>query len=181
MRKLIALLIFGAAAAACRPDPAPSPYLAQQDSPVRGLSSQEVADLLAGRGAGYARTAELNSYPGPRHVIDLGERLSLSATQRATTQRIFDRMQREAIRLGTLIVERERTLSGAFADHSISSGELEARVDSIARLYGRLRATHLRAHLEMTAILSPQQVEAYDRLRGYGDSATAHRQHEHGS
>lgn len=173
MRKLIALLIF---AAACRPDPAPSPYRSQQESPVRGLSSEEVADLLAGRGAGYARTAELNSYPGPRHVIDLGERLELSAAQRATSQLIFERMQREAIRLGALIVARERNLSGAFADHSISSGELEARVDSLARLYGRLRATHLRAHLEMTAILSPHQVEAYDRLRGYGDH-----EHDHGA
>ena len=40
-----------------------SPYVAQQNSPVRGLSAQEVDDLLAGRGAGYARTAELNNYP----------------------------------------------------------------------------------------------------------------------
>ncbi|MCQ3975466.1 MAG: hypothetical protein DPW09_18650 [Anaerolineae bacterium] len=47
-----------------------SPYVAQLDSSVRGLSSQEVDDLLNGRGAGYARMAELNSYPGPRHVLD---------------------------------------------------------------------------------------------------------------
>jgi hypothetical protein len=48
-----------------------SPYVGQLNSPVRGLSSQEVDDMLNGRGAGYARTAELNNYPGPRHVLDL--------------------------------------------------------------------------------------------------------------
>ena len=37
-----------------------SPYIAQLNSPVRGLSPQEVDDLLNGRGAGYARAAELN-------------------------------------------------------------------------------------------------------------------------
>jgi hypothetical protein len=46
----------------------PSPYVPELASPVRGLSAQEVDDLLNGRGAGYARTAELNGYPGPRHM-----------------------------------------------------------------------------------------------------------------
>lgn len=48
-----------------------SPYVEKLDSPVRGLSSEEVANLLNGKGAGYARTAELNGYPGLRHVLDL--------------------------------------------------------------------------------------------------------------
>ncbi|MCV4784044.1 DUF305 domain-containing protein, partial [Escherichia coli] len=54
---------------------APSPYVAQLESPVRGLSAQEVEDLLAGRGAGYARTPELNGHPGPAHVLEFKEQL----------------------------------------------------------------------------------------------------------
>ena len=167
--------------AACRGAPAPSPYAGQPASPVRGLSAQEVADLLAGRGAGYARTAELNSYPGPRHVLDFGPKLELTVAQRAGTERVFGRMQREAQRLGAEIVAREGALSDAFAARTISPAQLEARVDSLAILYGRLRAAHLRAHLETTGLLRPDQVRAYDRLRGYADSAAAHDgSHDHG-
>src|SRR5512134_77899 len=68
-----------------------SPYAADS-SPVRGLTAREVDDLLNGRGAGFARTAELNSYPGPRHAIDLADRLELTAGQRATAGRIFEGM-----------------------------------------------------------------------------------------
>jgi len=178
MRNLLAFLIFSAA---CRAAPTPSPYIAQQDSPVRGLSAQEVADLLAGRGAGYARTAELNSYPGPRHVLDLAARLDLTEDQRARTQRIFDAMQAEARVIGAAIVAREGVLSQAFAEHAMDARTLTARVDSLAVLYGRLRATHLRAHLETTALLRPEQVQAYHRLRGYADSAAAHDAHQHGA
>ena len=171
MRSLLVILLVGAA---CRGAPAPSPYAGQPDSPVRGLTAQEVADLLAGRGAGYARTAELNSFPGPRHVLDLGPGLDLTAQQRAATQVVFERMQRTAQRLGAEIVARERVLSDAFAARTIAAAQLAAQVDSLGALYARLRAVHLGAHLETTALLRADQVQAYDRLRGYADSTGAH-------
>lgn len=177
MRPLLLVFIL----TGCRLAPAPSPHTSQQESPVRGLSRQEVEDLLAGRGAGYARTAELNSYPGPRHVLDLGSRLELSAEQRERTQAVFDSMQRDARRLGEEIVDRERALAGAFATRAISAEQLQASVDSLAALYGRLRGTHLRAHLATAAILSPEQVRAYDRLRGYGDRTAEHQTHVRGA
>ena len=36
-----------------------------------------------------------------------------------------------------------------------------------AELRGRLRATHLRYHLEMMDVLSPEQIERYNTLCGY--------------
>ena len=171
MRPLIVTIVL---LAACRAAPAPSPYADQPASSVRGLSAQEVSDLLAGRGAGYARTAELNSYPGPRHVLDFGAQLGLTPDQRTRAERIFTGMQQEAQRLGAEIVAREGALSDAFAARAISAAGIDARVDSLAALYGRLRATHLRAHLDMTGLLRPDQVKTYDRLRGYADSTARH-------
>ena len=49
----------------------PSPYAGQQARQVKALSKAEIEGLLAGRGLGYAKAAELNHYPGPRHVLDL--------------------------------------------------------------------------------------------------------------
>ena len=54
-----------------------SPYINQLDSSVKGLSDKEVDDLLNGRGMGFARMAELNNYPGPKHLLEMSNELSL--------------------------------------------------------------------------------------------------------
>jgi hypothetical protein len=172
-----AVLIVGIAGAALYLHLAPSlestqsPYVSQLDSPVRGLSPQEVDDLLNGRGAGYARTAELNSYPGPRHVLDMRQELNLSTEQVAQIEATFRQMQTEAQQLGQDIVEREARFSQAFADQTMTEAELQAQTAELAQLYGRLRATHLQAHLQITPRLSAQQIAHYNELRGYTGSS----------
>ncbi len=37
----------------------------------------------------------------------------------------------------------------------------------IAALYGKLRYTHLAAHLATQGLLTEEQIATYDRLRGY--------------
>jgi hypothetical protein len=59
---------------------------------IKALSEQQVSDLGAGRGMGLALAAELNGYPGPSHVLELADKLGLSADQRACIQRLFDTM-----------------------------------------------------------------------------------------
>lgn len=155
-----------------------SPYLAQMDSPVRGLSAQEVADLRAGHGMGFARMAELNNYPGPRHVVDLQQELKLSAEQVATIQNIFHDMQTEAQSLGEQILTQEEQLSAAFASGTVDEATLRSQVMALAELYGQLRMAHLRAHLQVTPLLTPEQIAAYNQLRGYtGASSQSHMQH----
>jgi hypothetical protein len=147
-----------------------SPYMGQLDSPVRGLSSQEVDDLLNGRGAGYARTAELNNYPGPRHVLDLKQELSLSPDQETQIQTVFEQMQAKAKHIGQEIVQREGRFSAVFAHRTISEAELQAQTRELASLYGQLRAIHLQAHLQITPLLSTEQIVTYNILRGYNDA-----------
>ena len=48
-----------------------SPYAGQEVRRIKSLSAERVADLLAGRGAGYAKAAELNGVPGPVHVLEV--------------------------------------------------------------------------------------------------------------
>ena len=49
---------------------------------------------------GFALPAELNGYPGPRHVLDLADGLELTEVQAERTQELFECMQREAIATG---------------------------------------------------------------------------------
>ena len=54
------------------------PYAGMQERPVKALSADEIADLRAGRGMGFALAAELNGYPGPVHVLEHADALGLS-------------------------------------------------------------------------------------------------------
>src|SRR5690606_19670228 len=77
-----------------------APYAGWDGRAIKALSPEQVDDLQNGRGMGLALAAELNGYPGPRHVLELAEPLELTAEQRAEAQRLFDAMQAEAIVLG---------------------------------------------------------------------------------
>lgn len=161
-----------------------SPYVNQLSSSVRGLSAQEIDDLLNGRGMGYARTAELNGYPGPLHILELEEKLELSTEQAQKIEAVFQEMNTEAKRIGKEIIEHEEELSTLFADGEITATELRMRTESLAALDGELRATHLEAHLKATPVLSSEQITAYNTLRGYtergyADGGSHNHEHHH--
>jgi Spy/CpxP family protein refolding chaperone len=134
---------------------------------IKALSAEQVAGYLAGDGMGFALPAELNHYPGPKHVLELATVLELASEQRKRTQEIFDVMKEEAQRLGREIVDREKQLDGLFAQGTISQESLDAVVGEIAALQGELRVAHLRAHLEMVATLTEDQIARYEKHRGY--------------
>ena len=164
-------------AAALDVAPSPAPHAGQEARAIKALSAEDVAAYLGGEGMGLARAAELNHFPGPRHVLDLPAELGLTAAQRAAVQVAFVEMDAEARRLGAAIVEAERALDGRFARGDLGAAELDRAVDAIAALQGKLRAAHLRAHLATRAALTPEQVARYDALRGYAHGSGTHHGH----
>lgn len=160
-------LALASAAVAQHPDRAASPYADESDRAIAALSVQEVEDLLAGRGMGLARAAELNGYPGPRHALDLADSLALSDDQRDTAARLFAEVQAEARALGARLVEQERHLDALFRGGRATPGAVDELTARLGATQGRLRAAHLRAHVAMRAALTPDQVATYRRLRGY--------------
>ena len=162
----IVLLITDASRAQHHP-PQHSPYADHVHRTIAALPDAEIESLLAGEGMGLALPAELNGYPGPRHVLDMADALQLTANQRAATQRIFREMNAEAVELGREIVELERALNAAFAEASIDSTSLVQYVGQIESRRARLREVHLLAHLALYPVLTSRQRAMYDRLRGY--------------
>jgi Spy/CpxP family protein refolding chaperone len=158
-------------------DPAPSPYAGLEHREVKALSPEQVSDYLAGNGMGLALPAELNGYPGPKHVLELADRLRLTAEQRAGTEEAWREMNEEAVRLGRQIVDGEAELDRLFASGGVERGALAAKVDALAALQGRLRLAHLAAHLRMKALLTSEQVAAYQQARGYAEGHGGHLQH----
>ncbi len=145
----------------------PGPYAGQEQREIKALSPDEIQSYLAGKGAGFAKAAELNRYPGPAHVLELADTLQLSAEQKAHTKSIFDVMQKEAVRQGKALVEKERELDRLFAAGTVTADSLRATLKQIGALQAEVRRAHLQAHLEQRAVLTKTQIAKYNELRGY--------------
>lgn len=146
---------------------ASAPYAGFQTREVKALSDQQIADLRNGRGAGYALAAELNGYPGPAHALELSDKLSLNADQRASTEKLLAVMKAETKPLGEALIAGEKHLDRLFATKVIDTNSLDTATRDIADVQGRLRAAHLRYHLAMTNVMTAHQIAMYAQLRGY--------------
>lgn len=155
-----------------------SPYVGQESRSIKSLSSDEVRELLNGEGMGLAKAAELNGYPGPKHVLELADQLKLTSAQVAATEATFLEMKSRAKDVGAQIVERERTLDALFAGRTVTPEVLGRSIQQIGELQAELRTIHLDAHIAQLAILTPEQVTRYRELRGYGSPTPEHK-HSH--
>jgi hypothetical protein len=91
---------------------AASPYAGQESREIKALSAEDISALLAGKGMGFAKTAELNGFAGPAHVLELARELHLTVEQRVQTQALFSSMSARAVAAGRALVEKERELDG---------------------------------------------------------------------
>ena len=157
-------LVLGPAAAAQHVHP--SGPAADPSTATTSLSAEAVRQLLAGEGMGLAKAAEMNTYPGPKHVLELKTQLALNQEQERRVEAIRQQMLTRATALGREIVAAERALDAAFKAKTISEADLVKRVMAVAALQGELRAVHLRAHLETTPLLTAEQVRKYYEHRG---------------
>ncbi len=158
---------------------AKSPYAGQQSRKIKSLSEEDIQKYLNGEGMGLAKVAELNHYPGPKHVMELSSQLKMSDEQTTSIRKIYDAMHAKAVRLGNKIVKEEEQLNNLFAQGQIDTHTLATSMRELGALQGEFRASHLQAHLEMRTVLSAAQIGQYDQLRGYNNPNMDHTHHEH--
>lgn len=144
-----------------------SSYAGQEQHDIKSLSPLEVTALLTGQGAGFAKAAELNGYPGPAHVVELADQLMLSPDQLQKSRQLMDEHKERARRLGAEVVAAERALDRLFGEQRAEAAAVASAAERVGLLQARLRAEHLNTHLLQTAVLSMEQVRRYGELRGY--------------
>ena len=164
---LLLLLLAGCAAGGHEGHHPAGPYAGQQSRDIKALSEDEVRGYLDGAGMGFAKAAELNGYPGPMHTLEHADALALTGDQRAALDALLKRHKAEVRGLGAEVVRLERELDRVFAERRASPAAVDAKVAEAAAAQAKVRASHLKAHLETTALLSAEQRERYNRLRGY--------------
>jgi hypothetical protein len=152
-----------------------SPYAGQELRDIKSLSENDIQSLQNGTGeafGGMAKLAELNGYPGPRHVLDMASELQVTDGQRIEIERIYQNMSNNAKSIGAAIIDTERDMDRAFNDKTITQENLKLMLDKSADLYAQLRFVHLSAHLDTIQVLTIEQVQMYNTMRGYDSGST---------
>ena len=151
-----------------------SPYSGQEIRDIKSLSDNDVQSLQNGTGeafGGIAKLAELNGYPGPRHVLDIAQELQLTDRQREEIELIYQNMSNNAKSIGSAIIAIEQDMDEAFANKTITEENLIAMLDKSANFYEQLRFVHLSAHLDTAQIMTTEQIQMYNEMRGYDGSS----------
>lgn len=157
-----------------------SNYAGQQNREIKSMSVSEIEGYRAGKGMGLAKAAELNGYPGPKHVLDLSEQLHLTDEQIRQSNALFESMQKESIRWGVKLIDLERQLDQLFASGDVDRSRLKKMLSEIGAVKSQIRYAHLFAHIEQKKILTPDQIAMYTHHRGYGDTGHFnHQEHRH--
>ena len=150
-------------------------YAGQETRRLKAFAPEEIDGYLAGRGMGFAKPAELNGYPGPKHVLALAKELQLTELQARRTQQLFDSMQQRAAAVGRDLLAKEEGIEVLFRAGNGDVQRLKSLLQEAAALEAELRLVHLQAHLEQKVLLTQAQSERYNSLRGYA----SHRAHHH--
>ena len=147
-----------------------SKYAGQENRAIKSLSPDDIAELRRGGGWGLAKAAELNGVPGPAHLLEMKDRVPLDAGQVAKIEALFAEMQAKAVAQGDRLIALEQALEDRFRDGTIDDAALRAMLADIAEARRELRYIHLATHLKTPEILSAEQIDAYNALRGYAKS-----------
>lgn len=145
-----------------------SKYVGQEKRLIKSLSKDDIEQLKNGKGWGLAKAAELNGVPGPSHILQMKDEISLSKEQEEKIRSLFEDMKSKAIPLGNELIELERKLNESFANRTITSELLDQQLTSISEVRKNLRYVHLQTHLVTPTILTAEQIHKYNQLRGYG-------------
>ena len=121
--------------------------------------------IADGRGFGLAFAADRNGYPGPLHVLELKERLGLSAEQEARMHALLSAMFAEARPRGAALLEAEARLERLFAAGTAGEATMQAAVAEVERARSAVRLVHLRTHLATRDLLTDAQRRAYHEAR----------------
>lgn len=152
-----------------------SPYAGQESREIKSLSAADIDELSRGGGWGLARAAELNGIPGPLHLLELEREIRLDEAQAQAIRALHDTMRAAAIPLGLKLIEQERELDRYFQSGRLSDAHLRALLARIGDTHTELRFVHLQAHHRTVEILTPAQIVAYNRLRGYAPARSGPR------
>ena len=157
-----------------------APAWAQHGGGGAGASGHQAAQVCLaefeqvvgeGRGFGLAFAADQNGYPGPMHVLELKERLTLSPEQEASARALMHAMFAASRPASGRLLEAEAKLRRLFAGGGADEASVRAAVGEVERLRAEVRLVHLLTHLKTRALLSEAITRRAGVSRAEGETA----------
>jgi Spy/CpxP family protein refolding chaperone len=122
-------------------------------------------NVAIGRGFGMAFVADQNGYPGPLHVLELKDRLTLSGEQEAKVQAMLAAMFAESRPKSERLLEAEAKLRQLFATGQADEAAVRAVVAEVEKSRTEVRLVHLMFHLKTREVLTDGQRSLYHEAR----------------
>ncbi|HMH49708.1 MAG TPA: periplasmic heavy metal sensor [Candidatus Acidoferrum sp.] len=122
-------------------------------------------NLAEGRGFGMAFAADQNGYPGPLHVLELKDRLKLTADQEARMQAMLAAMFAESRPKSARLLESEAKLRQLFTRGQADEAAVRTAVAEVEKIRTEVRLVHLLTHLKTREVLSEEQRRLYHDAR----------------
>jgi Spy/CpxP family protein refolding chaperone len=118
-----------------------------------------------GRGFGMAFAADQNGYPGPMHVLELKDRLALTAEQEARVRALMHAMFAESRPKSSRLLDAEKRLRALFAGGGADEAAVRAATAEVERARTDVRLVHLLAHMKTRDVRTDAQRRAYHEAR----------------
>jgi Spy/CpxP family protein refolding chaperone len=123
------------------------------------------AVVAEGRGFGMAFAADQQGYPGPMHVLELKDRLALTAEQESRVRALLHAMFAESRPKSARLLDAEKRLRALFAGGGADEATVRAATADVERARAEVRLVHLLAHLKTRELLTDAQRRAYHEAR----------------
>ena len=118
-----------------------------------------------GRGFGMAFPADQNGYPGPMHVLELKDRLALTAEQETRVRALLQAMFAESRPKSARLLDAEARLRSLFAGRGADEAAVRSLTAEVERARADVRLVHLLAHVKTREVLTDAQRRAYHEAR----------------
>jgi len=125
-------------------------------------------NIASGRGFGMAFVADQNGYPGPLHVLELKDRLKLTAEQETKVQAMLAAMFAESRPKSARLLDAEAKLRRLFASGQADEAAVRAAAAEVEKARTEVRLVHLTFHLRTREVLTDEQRRAYHEARWSG-------------
>jgi len=122
-------------------------------------------NIATGRGFGMAFAADQNGYPGPLHILELKDRLKLTAEQEAKAQAMMAAVLAESRFKSARLLHAEAKLAQLFASGQADEASVRAAVADVENARTEVRLVHLMTHLKTRDLLTDEQRRLYNEAR----------------
>lgn len=134
-------------------------------SPVRTLSYEQYRAYSKGDDINdIGMVAEAHHYPQPAKVLKYKKELDLSPSQITKLKEFDAYMHKRTLQTGGSIISTEKTLDELFRTKKINEGSIIYYTQRYGQYLGEYRNAVLFACYSTQRILTPQQVQRFERL-----------------